>query len=59
MRHRRPLSHKNDVDSALSIENSLIENSLDRLYELKDQRYLTKRIFLRVSENMHYEISNI
>ena len=31
-------------------------NSNSRLFQLKQQNYLTKRIFPRISENMHYEL---
>ena len=30
--------------------------NIPRLFNLKEERFLTKRIFLRMSENMHYEI---
>ena len=54
MRLSSRLSPNKNADWSLSVENSF--ELEDRLYELKDQKFLTKRIFLRVSENMHYEI---
>ena len=46
-------------ESPLSIEISVpinLENTQSRLNLLKERKYLTNRVFMRISENMHYEI---